>query len=245
MIHICIPTRNEDRTIGVLLWKIREVMLDLGRDYRICVLDDASRDGTRQLLERYRRVLPLTVLRERRPIGYGPAVEKLLRASADSTDYPKRDAVVVMQGDFTEHPDDLRAIVKTFEGGADIVAGKPGGGEPKPPWPVRLARRAGGAALGEHPADPLCGFRAYRAVTIRKAVAAGGGSPLLTRSGWAANAQLLAVLAPFARRIAEVPVGLRYDIRHRRTRIRVVPTVFELLRLRGASPPQGRNRDAA
>ncbi len=235
MIHICIPARDEDRTIGVLLWKIREVMLDLGRDYRICVLDDASRDGTRRLLERYRRVLPLTVLRERRPIGYGPAVERLLRTAAECTDYPKRDAIVVMQGDFTEHPDDLRAIVKTFEGGADIVAGRPGGGEPKAPWPVRLARRAGGAALGERPADPLCGFRAYRAVVIRKAVAAARDGSLLTRSGWAANAQLLAALTPFARRVAEVPVGLRYDIRHRRTRVRLVPTVFQLLRLRGAS----------
>ena len=245
MIHICIPTRNEDRTIGVLLWKIREVMLDFGRDYHVCVLNDGSTDGTRALLDRYQRVLPLTVLRERRPIGYGPAVEKLLRTAADCTDYPKRDAIVVMQGDFTEHPDDLRSMVKTFEGGADIVAGRPGDGEPKPPWPVRVARRAGSAALGQRPADPLCGFRAYRAIVIRKAVAAAGGRPLVTRKGWAANTQLLAATTPFARRIAEVPVGLRYDIRHRRTRVRVLPTVFELLRLRGTSSPRGENRDAA
>lgn len=237
MIHICVPTRNEDRTIGVLLWKIREVMLDLGRDYRICVLDDGSTDGTPALLDRYRRVLPLTVLRERHPIGYGPAVEKLLRTAAACTDYPKRDAVVVMQGDFTEHPDDLRAMVKTFEGGADIVAGKTSDGQPKPPWLVRLARRGGAAALGRRSADPLCGFRAYRAVVIRKAVAAAAGRPLVTRAGWAANAQLLAVLTPFARRVAQVPVGLRYDIRRRRSRVRVLPTVFELLRLRRTSLP--------
>lgn len=237
MIHICIPTRDEDRTIGVLLWKIREVMLDLGRDYRICVLDDGSTDGTRALLDRYRRVLPLTVLREARPIGYGPAVEKLLRTVAASTEYPKRDAVVVMQGDFTEHPDDLRSIVKTFEGGADIVAGNTGDGEPKPPWSVRLARRIGAAALGRRGTDPMCGFRAYRAVVVQKALNAAAGRPLVTRAGWAANAQLLAALAPFARRVAQVPVGLRYDIRRRRSRVRVLPTVFELLRLRKTSFP--------
>ena len=42
MIHICIPAHNEERTIGVLMWKIRKVMADFGRDYRILVLDDAT-----------------------------------------------------------------------------------------------------------------------------------------------------------------------------------------------------------
>jgi len=240
MIHICIPCRDEDRTIGVLLWKIREVMLELGRDFQVFVLDDGSRDGTGALLERYGRVLPLTVLTEERSIGYGRALEKLLRAADGATGYPRRDAIVTMQADFTEHPDQLRALIRTFEGGADIVACEAGTGFEKSPRAVRRARWLAGFALGRPPAndpgiDRLLGFRAYRAVVVRRALRAAGSRPLITTNGWAANAELMKVLAPFARRTARVPLGLRYDIRWRRTRVRVLATVREILRVRKIS----------
>lgn len=247
MVYICIPSRDEDRTVGVLLWKIREVMQELGRDYRVLVFDDGSTDGTRSLLNQYKRLLPLTILGRKRPAGYGFAVEQLLRAVVARTRYPKRDAVVVMQGDFTEHPGDLDALVKTFEGGADIVAGKPEpdapgeSGDARAPWNVRLARKVGAAVLGrERPSegasgDPFCGYRLYRAVVVGKALEACGREPLLARSGWAANAELLAKLVPFARRVAEAPVGVRYDMRWRRSRVRLLPTVAEILRLRRAT----------
>lgn len=241
MIRICIPCRDEDRTIGVLLWKIREVMLGMDRDFHVFVLDDGSTDGTGALLEKYRRVLPLTVLAERRAIGYGRALEKLLKTAAGGTRYPKRDAIVTMQADFTEHPTHLRALVRTFEGGADIVACEAGAESANPPRTVRLARRLARFALGRPaPDDPgidlLMGFRAYRAVVVRKALRAARGRPLVTTDGWAANAELMKVLAPFARRVATVPLGLRYDIRWRGSRVRVFGTVRQILRVRKVSP---------
>ena len=47
MIYITIPVHDEESTVGVLLWKIRNVMGEFGRDYEILVCDDASTDGTR------------------------------------------------------------------------------------------------------------------------------------------------------------------------------------------------------
>jgi len=246
MIRICIPCRDEDRTIGVLLWKIREVMLGMGRDFHVYVLDDASTDGTRARLDRYRQVLPLTILSESRPIGYGRALEKLLKCAAGETRYPKRDAIVTMQADFTEHPTGLRVLVRTFEGGTDIVACESGEESANQPWTVRLARRLGRVALGpssgdDSGIDSLLGFRAYRAVVVRKALRAAAGRPLITTDGWAANAELMKVLAPFARRIAHVPLGLRYDIRWRGTRVRIVRTLRQILRVRKVAPlePKG------
>lgn len=251
MIHICIPCRDEERTIGVLLWKIRDVMGTLGRDFRVFVLDDASRDDTPALLEKYRRVLPLTVLTERRPIGYGRAVEKLLRSAAGSTRYPKRDAIVTMQGDFTEHPQHLPALIKTFEGGADIVAGESGRGvEEELPRSVRFTRWLGGLALGRMVRDTsggdwLQGFRVYRVVVVKKAARAAGARCLVTTDGWAANAELMNVLIPFARRVAHVPLTWRYDMRPRGTRLRIVPTLRQILRLRKVPPLEPGSHGAA
>ncbi|MXY29616.1 MAG: glycosyltransferase, partial [Gammaproteobacteria bacterium] len=73
LVYICIPARNEENTIGVLLWKIRQVMAGFGRDYEILVLDDGSSDDTRSLLSSYRRVVPLVILYGKKRLGYAGA----------------------------------------------------------------------------------------------------------------------------------------------------------------------------
>ena len=50
--------------------------------------------------------------------------------------------------------------------------------------------------------------------------------------GWAANLELLALSAAHARRIEEVPLDLRYDIRERESRFRAIRTLRGLMRVR-------------
>ena len=237
MIYVCIPAHNEERTIGVLLWKIRKVMGEFGRDYEVLVFDDASTDGTATVLDRYRGVLPLRVLKEEHRAGYPVAVQRLLREALNRTSYPKRDAAVLLQADFTESPDYIVPLLKALEGGADIVAGvveengRPG------PRAVRVARRLApwvlGRAFGGAPvSDPLSGFRAYRLIVLKKALAEFRGRPFLTTDGWASNLELLGLVAPHARRIAEAPLTLRYDVDGRPSRLSVVRTLRGLLRVR-------------
>lgn len=247
MIYICIPARNEEKTIGVLLWKIRKVMAEFQRDYRVVVLDDGSTDGTATTLERYRRSLPLTILRGGGGLGYHGALEQLLREAVKLAKYPKRDAVVTLQADFTESPDHIVPLVKTLEGGADIVAGAVRTDETvEPPYPrnLRWVRRAAGVFMGgalrcAPVSDPLCGFRAYRVIVLKKAIRAVGRERLLDAEGWGANLQLLSVVAPHARRIEEVPLELRFDLRARETRFRPVEAFRQLYRVRGKKMWEG------
>jgi len=257
VIYVCIPVHDEARTVGVLLWKIRNVMAELQRDYEILVLDDASTDDTAATLARYRKVLPLTVTRSSERLGYARAIERLLRTAVQRAPYPKRDVVVTLQGDFTDDPAHLATLVKTIEGGADVVAGcvptprfgSPGvgfapgvdGAAARPvPTPVWWARKLAPWALGAlHKrapvSDPLGGFRAYRVIVLKKVLREEAGAPLLSTDGWTANVELLGLVAPHARRIEEAPLTPRYDLQVRPTRVQAIPLLKELFRVRGRS----------
>src|SRR5919112_6787272 len=121
MIYVCIPSYNEAPTIGLLLWKIRQVFAGFAREYQLLVLDDGSTDATTEVLEPYSRVLPLTVLRHERPMGYAASVETLLRQAVDLTDRPKRDAAILLHADFTHNPQTIPDLVRRIESGADLV----------------------------------------------------------------------------------------------------------------------------
>jgi hypothetical protein len=241
VIYICIPALNEARTIGVLLWKIRQVMDEFPRDYHVLVLDDGSTDDTRQVLEPYLRVLPVTVLRNERTLGYAAALERLIREAANRSTHPKRDVVVTLQADFTESPDDIPLLLKKLEGGADVVGVTVTGIEGELPRGVRWSRRGLPWLLSRTPVpkelgDPLTGFRAYRVAVLRRALQDHEGRPLLTKHGWAANAELLLCVLPHVRRADGAEVSLRYTRRERATRFRPWSTALELWDLARKAP---------
>jgi len=237
LIYVCIPVHDEARTVGVLLWKIRKVMRELARDYEILVLDDASTDDTAATLGRYKKVLPLTVIRSEHRVGYARSLERLLREATRRAAYPKRDVAITLQADFTDDPAHVATLVKTIEGGADIVAGcaPKGAVGPRPVWWARrLAPLALGGVHKRAPvSDPLSGFRAYRAIVLKKVMREEGSAPLLSSEGWAANVELLGLLAPHARRIEEAELTPRYDLQARPSRVRALQVLRELFRVRG------------
>lgn len=241
VIYICIPSYNEARTIGVLLWKIRQVMATFQRDYQLLVVDDGSTDATAKVLEPYTRVLPLTVLRNEERRGYAASLEMLLREAVRRSSYPRRDVIVTLQADFTEEPSEIPAFVKRIEGGADVVTGSTVVEPARLPRAERWMRRALAFLLrrSDWPGpvtDPVSGFRALRVACVKKAMASRNGGPLLRWDGWAANAELLQLVRPYCRRMEESPVLPRYDRRLRPTRFNTWATARSLLRFLRARP---------
>ncbi|HEU4878386.1 MAG TPA: glycosyltransferase family 2 protein [Gemmatimonadaceae bacterium] len=222
MLYIAIPAHNEGQTIGVLLWRIRKVFQGYSREYEILVYDDASTDGTTETLAPYSDVAPLTVIRGETRKGYGHALSVLAREVSRRTKYPRRDAMIVMQGDFTDQPEHLPELIKRFEGGADIVVGeRTSGGEPDKigklrkfaPWAIRFS-----IGTGEF-TDPFGSFKLIRISILRDLLKASPETPIVTADGWAANLQLLLATMPLARRVERVELKPRYDLRVRETRI--------------------------
>jgi glycosyltransferase involved in cell wall biosynthesis len=242
LIHICIPAYDEAATVGVLLWKIRQVMSEFPRDYQLLVLDDASVDGTADVLDPYARVLPLTVLRHTERKGYAASVERLIREVVNRSTHPKRDILVVLQADFTEAPEDIPLLIKRIEGGADVVSAQATGDMAPGSRAYRWTRRGvswllRGTPFPDAVQDPLSGFRAYRVAVLKRALAESNGTPLLSCQGWAANAELLLAVAPHARRTEIAEVLLRSDLRQRDTRFHAWDALRESWRLARRSRP--------
>ena len=219
MIYICIPAHNEERTIGVLLWKIRQVLADFPRDYQILVANDGSSDDTAEVLGPYQRVLPLTVVRIEKRGGYANALELLVREAVRRAEYPKRDVIVTLQADFTDDPAELTPMLKKIEAGADVVCANskiPDSASRTIRWGNKigkfLLRRRG---WPEGVTDPLSGLRVYRVLAVKRAIEARGPERLLTWEGWAANAELLQLVQPHARRTEAVDTAWRGE-RHQR-----------------------------
>jgi hypothetical protein len=242
VIYICIPAHNEERTIGVLLWKIRQVLADFPRDYQILVANDGSSDDTDEVLGPYQRVLPLTVVRIEKRLGYANALELLVREAVRRAEYPKRDVIVTLQADFTDDPAELTPMLKRIEAGADVVCVNTSIPD-HAPRSERWARRIGKYLLRrrgwpEGVTDPLSGLRVYRVMAVKRAIEARGPQRLLTWDGWAANAELLKLVQPHARRTEVVDTAWRGERLQRPSRLTFWPLMGVLNRFaRGGLGP--------
>jgi hypothetical protein len=234
VIYICVPAHNEEQTVGVVLWKVRQVMAELARDYQLLVADDGSTDRTPSVLEPYARVLPLTVFRNEQKRGYAAALEMLLREAVRRSEYPRRDTVVVLQADFTEDPQHVATLIRRIESGADIVVSNSVYGERPPPRGVRWGRVLLNRLLrrytwpeGAH--DPLTGLNAYRVACVKRALEERTGKRLLQFEGAVANAELLRESAPHARRVDAVELTVRRERLQREGRFQFRPLFHGVL----------------
>lgn len=235
MIYVCIPSYNEAPTIGLLLWKVRQVFAGFPREYQLLVLDDASDDGTPEVLERYTRVLPLDVIRHQERRGYAGSIEELLRQAVERTDRPKRDAAVLMHGDFTHGPSFIPDLVRRIESGADIVIAQ-GRLEGEPSPIRRLVRRLApvllrGVVSVPGVKDVVSGFSIFRLVTLRNSFR-NQPRPLLMTQGWAANAELYSWAVRHARRVETIAAVERSDLRQRPSRLNSWDTAMNVWRAR-------------
>jgi glycosyltransferase involved in cell wall biosynthesis len=234
MIYVCIPSHNEADTVGILLWKVRKVFADFPREYHILLLDDGSTDRSAEVVEPYKKVLPLTVIRRDTTEGYAAAVEALLQAAVERTDRPKRDSALLLQADFTYDAEKIPDFVRRLESGADLVIGQATVlGAPR--WnrwlrgfAHRLFRKS---AKVEVCSDLASGFLACRLITVRNAFRNASGT-FFNTSGWAANAELQARLAQAARSVATLDVEEHHDMRQRPSRVRPVAQARALWRQR-------------
>jgi len=194
--RIVIPARNEEASIALVLDEIPRDLVD-----EVIVVDNGSTDNTAAVA----RAHGATVLSETEP-GYGAACLRGIAHTSDDTD-----VVVVLDGDHSDYPEDLGAILAPIAAGeADFVVGSRVLGEAEPgalPWNQRWGNWLAALmirALYRRRFTDMGPFRAMRREHLL-------AWEMRDRTyGW--NVEMHAKAIIFGSRIVEVPVRYRRRI---------------------------------
>ena len=163
---IVLPTFNEADNIVEVLQKLRAVVPEAS----VLVVDDASPDGTADLVEEVaEQIGDVSVMRRPAKSGLGSAYRDGFRRGL-SVGY---DVMVEMDSDLSHDPAALPSLLSAVADGAALALGSryiPGGSIPAWSWYRRALSRWGNryaaAVLGIDVKDATSGYRAYRAEAL-------------------------------------------------------------------------------
>lgn len=112
---IVIPLFNEEQTIDALYKRLTSVMTTMGSDYEIIFVDDGSTDQSLGILKKiYQTDKRIRIVSLSRNFGQHIALIAGL-------DHAKGDAIILMDGDLQDPPEEILKLLAKFNEGYDIV----------------------------------------------------------------------------------------------------------------------------
>jgi dolichol-phosphate mannosyltransferase len=218
MVIVLLPAYNEEASLSRLMPKLREVFERQGEAYRIIACNDGSRDGTRGVLQSMVDEYPLEVITHKINRGLGETSRDLFERAAELA--RAGDVIVRLDCDDTHEPEFApRLIAKVREGYDVVIASRfaPGGGQlGVSRYRAFVSRCANLFMKVFFPITGLreysCGFRAYRAEAIQRAISCYGNNFIQLKGlGFTCTLEKLVKLKLIGARFAEAPFVLRYD----------------------------------
>jgi dolichol-phosphate mannosyltransferase len=236
MILIVLPAYNEAAGLPALLRSIRQVM-DEGRlAYKVIVVDDGSSDGTWDAITAPAAEMPIVPVRHETNRGLAEALRSGLQVAVGQAG--PDDVIVTMDADNTHAPGLVMRMLGLIREGHDVVIGSryvSGARVVGVPFHRRVL--SGGASLLMRAVFPIqgvrdytCGFRAYRA-SILQAAFARYSERLISQKGFSCMVDILLKLRTLEPDpiMGEVPLVLRYDLKHGMSKMRAAQTIVDTL----------------
>jgi dolichol-phosphate mannosyltransferase len=236
VVHVVLPVYNEAPRIERLLNHVDEALGEADIPYRVILVDDGSRDATRDIVRECAARMPIRLMEHEVNLGLGATIRDGLVAAAESAG--DRDIIVTMDADDTHAPGLILRMVRMISEGHDVViasryrSGSRTVGVPLfrqalsycGSWLFRIVFPTRGVR------DFTCGYRAYRAAVVRDALARYGES-FLDQDGFQCMVDILLKLRRMNLIFGEVPFILRYDWKEGGSKMNVSRTVRDTLGL--------------
>ena len=226
-IVVMMPAYNEEKDLPGLLERIQAAMSDWA-DYLVLVVDDGSADRTAEIVRDAGRRMPAELISHGVNRGLGAAIRTGVKSAV-----ARGDVVVTLDADNSQDPALIKAMVEKLNDGNDFVIAsrfQPGAEEVGvPPLRIFLSHlsSAGIRTIVRYPGvrDYTCGFRAYRADTLRKLIDCYGDA-FVRENGFSCMLELVLNLRRISARGAEVPLILRYDLKEGASKMRILRTMW-------------------
>jgi glycosyltransferase involved in cell wall biosynthesis len=162
-VSVVVPVVNEEGNLGELHRRLTEVLAGGTLPFEIVLIDDGSTDATwavvRNLAERDSRVIGL---RHRRNFGKARALTSGFAVAGG-------DAIVTMDGDLQDDPQELPRLLAQLEAGYDLVSGwkQHRQDPPSKTIPSRFFNLVVRSVSGVPLHDFNCGYKAYRREVVQ------------------------------------------------------------------------------
>jgi dolichol-phosphate mannosyltransferase len=231
-----VPAYNEEQNLAKLFVAIETAARDAGKQYRVVVVNDGSRDGTVAMVERYARTMPLVLLSQPRNMGVGPAFDRGFRHALD--DLEKDDLLVTMEADNTSDLGILPELFQLVESrGCDVALAScyaPGGAVVGAGYLRRMLSAVGNGLLRvTFPVSVRTWssfYRVYRGEAI-KACYDVYGSRLMEEAGFVCMVEMLLKMQALGLKMAEVPMVLRPQNRVGSSKMKVLRNIIDYFRI--------------
>ena len=235
-VFVVLPAYNEEGGLPDLLSAIEKVFAINGRQYQIIVVDDASTDATAEIARQAAAELPLTLVQHKINQNLPGALRTGFETAIKFAE--PNDVIITMDGDNTHPPAIINSLLQKISEGYDVmIASRFQQGSRVCGVPISRVFTAFGARLlfkliMPIPAvrDYTCGYRAYRANVLRDSMDY-YGDQWISEKGFSCMVDVLLKMRRFNYVIGEVPMLLRYDQKEGGSKMKVLQTIGQTLKL--------------
>lgn len=230
-VYIVVPAYNEEEGLPRVLDEIHAVLEEARLDHHFIVVNDGSRDRTREVAEEYATRLSVEVINHPTNLNVGAVFRNGLTRAAEQA--AANDVILTTEGDNTCDPAIFTRMIRLIRRGRDAVAAtrydKGGRIEGFPPmrrlyswginWMLRIMYPIRGIS------DYSIFMRAYRADLIRRSIAF-YGEDWIESPGFVSNAEILIKARALGPRCASVPMYYRYGVKAGGSKLNVRRTIL-------------------
>lgn len=197
LVAVGIPAFNEEKTIARVILEAQK------HSHLIIVCDDGSSDLTCEIAVR----LGAVVIRHKKNMGYGAALQSLFRRAKDLD----VDMLVTLDSDGQHDPTQIPLLIKPIqEGVAEVVLGsrfKDENGASEMPFyrkiGIKTITKLANGSAKNCVSDAQSGFRAYSKQALERLS--------MFETGMSASIELLRIINESGLKVCEVPISCKYS----------------------------------